>query len=214
MMMTRDKKILELIRRYFTPRDYMTVKARMVGTGMIGGKACGMLLARKIVREFCPQAQEHLEPHDSYYIASDIYYTYIIHNGCWRLWMYQKTHPEDHEAAEKLREKLFSGVFPDNIRSQLRRLLDYFGSSPMIVRSSSFPFYNFTGAFIGIQFIRLFDFVQFDFESKQVEFYSETIPITNSSSKYNLTICIICISISSICLIMCIILFIFKVKLY
>ena len=82
------------------------------------------------------------------------------------------------------------------------------------VRSSIFPFYNFTGAFIGIQFIRLFDFVQFDFESKQVEFYSETIPITNSSSKYNLTIGIICISISSICLIMCIILFIFKVKLY
>ena len=149
MMMTRDKKILELIRRYFTPRDYMTVKARMVGTGMIGGKACGMLLARMIVREFCPQAQEHLEPHDSYYIASDIYYTYIIHNGCWRLWMYQKTHPEDHEAAEKLREKLFSGVFPDNIRSQLRRLLDYFGSSPMIVRSSSFLEDGFGNAFAG-----------------------------------------------------------------
>lgn len=149
MMMTRDKKILELIRRYFTPRDYMTVKARMVGTGMIGGKACGMLLARKLVREFCPQARTHLEPHDSYYIASDIYYTYIIHNGCWRLWMYQKAHPEDHEAAEKLREKLFLGVFPDNIRSQFRRLLDYFGSSPMIVRSSSFLEDGFGNAFAG-----------------------------------------------------------------
>ena len=75
MMMTRDKKIRELIRRYFTARDYMTVKGRMVGTGMIGGKACGMLLARKIVRDFCPLAGKHLEPHDSYYIASDIYYT-------------------------------------------------------------------------------------------------------------------------------------------
>ena len=30
MMMTRDKKIRELIRRYFTARDYMTVKGRMV----------------------------------------------------------------------------------------------------------------------------------------------------------------------------------------
>lgn len=149
MMMTRDKKIRELIRRYFTARDYMTVKSRMVGTGMIGGKACGMLLARKIVRDFCPQASKHLEPHDSYYIASDIYYTYIIHNDCWRLWMYQKRHPEDREAAEKLREKLLSGVFPGNIRSQFKRLLDYFGTSPVIVRSSSFLEDGFGNAFAG-----------------------------------------------------------------
>lgn len=149
MMMTRDKKIRELIRRYFTARDYMTVKGRMVGTGMIGGKACGMLLARKIVRDFCPLAGKHLEPHDSYYIASDIYYTYIIHNDCWRLWMYQKRHPEDREAAEKLREKLLSGVFPGNIRSQFKRLLDYFGTSPVIVRSSSFLEDGFGNAFAG-----------------------------------------------------------------
>ena len=149
MMMTRDKKIRELIRRYFTARDYMTVKGRMVGTGMIGGKACGMLLARKIVRDFCPLAGKHLEPHDSYYIASDIYYTYIIHNDCWRLWMYQKRHPEDREAAEKLREKLLSGAFPENIRSQFKRLLDYFGTSPVIVRSSSFLEDGFGNAFAG-----------------------------------------------------------------
>lgn len=149
MMMTRDKKIQDLIRRYFTARDYMTVKGRMVGTGMIGGKACGMLLARKIIREFCPQARKHLEPHDSYYIASDIYYTYIIHNDCWRLWMYQKGHPEDREAADRLREKLLSGSFPGNIRRQFKRLLDYFGSSPVIVRSSSFLEDGFGNAFAG-----------------------------------------------------------------
>lgn len=149
MMMTRDKEIQKLICRYFTARDYMVIKNRMVGTGMIGGKACGMLLARKIVRDFCPLAGKHLEPHDSYYIASDIYYTYIIHNDCWRLWMYQKRHPEDREAAEKLREKLLSGVFPGNIRRQFKRLLDYFGTSPVIVRSSSFLEDGFGNAFAG-----------------------------------------------------------------
>lgn len=149
MMMTRDKEIQKLICRYFTARDYMVIKNRMVGTGMIGGKACGMLLARKIVRDFCPLAGKHLEPHDSYYIASDIYYTYIIHNDCWRLWMYQKRHPEDREAAEKLREKLLSGVFPGNIRRQFKRPLDYFGTSPVIVRSSSFLEDGFGNAFAG-----------------------------------------------------------------
>ncbi len=149
MMTTRDKKIRELIQKYFTARDYMVIKSRMVGTGMIGGKACGMLLARKIVREYCPLANKHLEPHDSYYIASDIYYTYIIHNGCWRLWMYQKRNPEDKRAADRLREKLLIGTFPGNIRRQFKRMLDYFGSSPVIVRSSSFLEDGFGNAFAG-----------------------------------------------------------------
>ncbi len=149
MMTTKDKKIRKLIRQHFTARDYMTVKARMVGTGMIGGKACGMLLARKFVREFCPRARQHLEPHDSYYIASDIYYTYIIHNDCWRLWMYQKRHPEDRRAADRLREKLLTGIFPGNIRRQFKRMLDYFGTCPVIVRSSSFLEDGFGNAFAG-----------------------------------------------------------------
>ena len=149
MMMTRDRKIRGLIRQYFTARDYMTIKGRMVGTGMIGGKACGMLLARKLIREFCPQARGHLEPHDSYYIASDIYYTYIIHNDCWRLWMYQKHHPEERGAADRLREKLLTGVFPGDIRRQFKRMLDYFGTSPFIVRSSSFWEDGFGNAFAG-----------------------------------------------------------------
>ncbi len=149
MMMTRDKKIRGLIRRYFTARDYMTIKGRIVGTGMIGGKACGMLLARKLIREFCPQARQHLEPHDSYYIASDIYYTYLIHNDCWQLWMYQKQNPEDQAAAGHLRKRLLTGVFPGNIRRQFKQLLDYFGTSPLIVRSSSFLEDGFGNAFAG-----------------------------------------------------------------
>lgn len=149
MMMSRDKTIRKLIHRYFNARDYMAVKNRMVGSGLIGGKACGMLLARKIVREFCPIAGQHLEPHDSYYLASDIYYTYIIHNDCWRLWMYQKKHPEDAQAAELLGNKLQSGVFPGNIRRQFRRILDYFGTCPMIVRSSSLLEDGFGNAFAG-----------------------------------------------------------------
>ena len=149
MMMSRDKTIRKMIHRYFTARDYMTVKNRMVGTGLIGGKACGMLLARKLVREFCPLAQKHLESHDSYYLASDIYYTYIIHNDCWQLWMYQKKHPEDKEAAQILHNKLLNGVFPGNIRRQFRRMLDYFGTCPIIVRSSSLLEDGFGNAFAG-----------------------------------------------------------------
>jgi hypothetical protein len=149
MMMTKDRKIRGLIRKLFTARDYLQVQSRMIGTGMIGGKACGMLLARKIICDFCPKAAVHLEPHDSYYLASDIYYTYIIHNDCWKLWMYQKQNPEDREASNRLREQLLQGTFPETITRQFKRMLDYFGTSPIIVRSSSFLEDGFGNAFAG-----------------------------------------------------------------
>ena len=46
IMMTRDPKMREMVRKHFEPQDYFAVRDHMVGTGMIGGKACGMLLAR------------------------------------------------------------------------------------------------------------------------------------------------------------------------
>lgn len=119
-----------------------------------------------------------------------------------------------HCIEEVLLGKEIEFTFNNDMKIRLNFSSLFSNDRQSLVRSSIFPFYNFTGAFIGIQFVRLFDYVQFDFESKQVEFYSENILITNSTSKNNQVIGIICISISLICLIMCIILFIFKVKLY
>ena len=57
----------------------------MIGSGAIGGKACGMLLARKIAETEIPEFRQYGEPHDSFYIGSDVFYTYIVSNGDWRL---------------------------------------------------------------------------------------------------------------------------------
>lgn len=53
----------------------------MIGTGMIGGKACGMLLSRAIIRNRSSELNSVLEPHDSFFVGSDVYYTYIVDNG-------------------------------------------------------------------------------------------------------------------------------------
>ncbi|MBQ5575527.1 MAG: hypothetical protein IIT37_05725, partial [Bacteroidales bacterium] len=50
IMMTRDEKMREMVKRHFSAEDYFAVRDHMIGTGMIGGKACGMLLARAIIR--------------------------------------------------------------------------------------------------------------------------------------------------------------------
>jgi hypothetical protein len=47
----------------------------------LGGKACGMLLARKIIENQRPDLYARLEPHDSFYIGSDVFYSYIVENG-------------------------------------------------------------------------------------------------------------------------------------
>ncbi|MDI6784772.1 MAG: PEP/pyruvate-binding domain-containing protein [bacterium] len=41
------------------------------------------------------------------------------------------------EGAEEAQQKLRSGKFPEDIQNQFREMLDYFGQSPIIVRSSS-----------------------------------------------------------------------------
>ena len=91
IMMTRDEKMRQMVKKHFKPEDYFAVRNHMIGTGMIGGKACGMLLARAIIRNMSPEINEVLEPHDSFFMGSDIYYTYIVDNEFWNLRIRQRT---------------------------------------------------------------------------------------------------------------------------
>lgn len=148
-MITRDPRVAALVHKHFEPTDYFAVLSRMIGTGVIGGKACGMLLARAIVRHEMPNAAEIFEPHDSYYVGSDVFYTYLVQNKCWELRIQQRTHDGYRTAAAKLREKILNGKFPDKIRAQFRHMLEHFSASPIIVRSSSLLEDGFGNAFAG-----------------------------------------------------------------
>lgn len=61
---------------------------------MIGGKACGMLLARKLIENKRPDLYKKLEPHDSYYIGSDVFYSYIVDNDFLDIRVRQRTQEE------------------------------------------------------------------------------------------------------------------------
>ncbi len=147
--MSRDKRMQELIEKFFKPKDYFKLRARMIGSGSIGGKACGMLLARKISRTNVPEYRKYSEPHDSYYIGSDVFYTYIVANGCWETRIEQRTKDGYFKRAPELKQALLHGEFPPAVREQFRQMLDYFGQSPIIVRSSSFLEDGFGNAFAG-----------------------------------------------------------------
>lgn len=147
--LTRDSRLQEMIKKYFSPKDYFLIRDRMAGSGSIGGKACGMLLARKIVHQHLPQYLAHQEPHDSFYIGSDVFYTYIVSNNCWETRIAQRTQDGYFKKAQDLRNALLSGTFPPDIREKFRSIIEYFGQSPIIVRSSSFLEDGFGNAFAG-----------------------------------------------------------------
>ena len=149
IMLTRDEKMRRLIKANFKPEDYFEVHSRMVGTGMIGGKACGMLLSRKIVENHRPDIFARFEPHDSYYIGSDVFYSYIVDNGFWDLRIKQRTEEGYFSLAGEFEKKIMEGKFPAKIEAEFRRILDYYGNDPVIVRSSSILEDGFGNAFAG-----------------------------------------------------------------
>ncbi|MBO5076228.1 MAG: phosphoenolpyruvate synthase [Clostridia bacterium] len=149
IMLTRDVKMRELIKQNFTPEDYFEIHSRMVGTGMIGGKACGMLLARKIVENHRPDIFARFEPHDSYYIGSDVFYAYIVDNGFWDLRIKQRTSEGYFTLAKEFEQRIMEGRFSPRIEAEFRRILDYYGGDPVIVRSSSILEDGFGNAFAG-----------------------------------------------------------------
>ena len=149
IMMTRDEKMREMIREQFEPEDYFFVRDHMIGTGMIGGKACGMLLARKIIENTRPDLYDVMEPHDSWFIGSDVYYSYIVENGFWDLRIRQRTEEEYFTLAETFSQKLLTGSFSENMKKWFSFLLEYYGQDPIIVRSSSILEDGFGNAFAG-----------------------------------------------------------------
>lgn len=149
IMMTRDEKLRVLIRDNFSPDDYFQVRDHMIGTGLIGGKSCGMLLARKIIQNQAPDVSARLEPHDSYFIGSDVFYTYIVENGLWDLRVRQRTEEEYFSLAPEMADALRKGSFPREMDEEFAQLLEYYGHDPVIVRSSSILEDSFGNAFAG-----------------------------------------------------------------
>jgi pyruvate, water dikinase len=149
MIVTRDEQVLELAMQYFTIADVLSIWRRSIGTGLIGGKSVGMLLARAILRQADTRWTEVLETHDSFFIGSDVFYTYLVQNGCW--WMRQKQRDPATflEGAEEARRRILTGAFTNELRQQFSDMLDYFGQYPVIVRSSSLLEDAFGNSFAG-----------------------------------------------------------------
>ena len=149
MAISRHERILKLAEKQLTLSDVLDISRRMIGTGLIGGKSVGMLLARAILEQSDTRWSTVLEPHDSFFIGSDVFYTFLVRNDIWWIRRRQRDPARFLEDAAVARERFLAGTFPDHIQRQFQDMLDYFGQSPIIVRSSSLLEDSFGNAFAG-----------------------------------------------------------------
>ncbi len=150
LIIGKDEHITKLAERYLSLQDLLNITSREIGTGFVGGKSVGMLLGRKILETTATEEiKDHWESHDSYYLGSDIYYTYLIQNNWWDLRTKQKKPEHFFGLGPELHEKMLGGEFPKIIKEQFVQMLEYFGQSPLVVRSSSLLEDSFGNSFAG-----------------------------------------------------------------
>jgi pyruvate,water dikinase len=140
--------------RYFTLDDLFAIRNRLIGAGRIGGKAAGMLLAQRILLADKDDAgidfTDRLDDHDSFYIGSDVFFTFLVNNDLFQLRL-QLTcdSATSHEEFQEIERRFLAGRFSPTIQEQFRAMLDYYGQAPIIVRSSSLLEDSFGNSFAG-----------------------------------------------------------------
>lgn len=154
MLVGNHPEFNHLADKYFTIDDLFGIRDRLIGTGRIGGKAAGMLLARRILLSSRVNSgvdfSEVLEGHDSFFIGSDVFFTFLVNNDLFRLrlQMTRSSHIS-HDEYEEVEKRFLQGKFTHAITEQFRNMLDYFGQAPIIARSSSLLEDSFGNAFAG-----------------------------------------------------------------
>lgn len=149
IMMGQDPRIVELASKYFNLAELKLVRRRTIGSGYIGGKATGMLIARKIIKHHHPELYEkHSEPDDSFFLGSDVFYTFMIYNNLWDDYK-SFMRSADIMMAKKLHRLILNAKMPPEVLERMDDIIDYFGHYPIIARSSSLLEDSFESSFAG-----------------------------------------------------------------
>jgi hypothetical protein len=141
---------VRVAKSWFTSEDLKFIHARRIGTGKIGGKAAGMLLAWKILQTFAPLMAQQIVLPESYFIGTDAFYDFLSLNR-FESFINQKYKPLDQIRRDypTIQAAYERARFPEDIVEQLRSILQQVGNTPLIVRSSSLLEDNFGTSFAG-----------------------------------------------------------------
>ena len=140
---------IHIAKQWFTTADFNYILEHRIGTGKIGGKAAGLLLAYKILQNTAPDIFSKISLPRSYFIGANVIYDFIALNGVDFVAQKYKSAEQIRAEYPEIREKYARARFPEEIADQLRAILRDVGKAPLIVRSSSLLEDNFGTSFAG-----------------------------------------------------------------
>jgi hypothetical protein len=138
-MVSEHLTYVGLAKKWFTTADLAYIYEHKIGSGRIGGKAAGLLLAERIFKQVADEDfLANVMIPESYFLGTEVINLFLSMNGL-TYWNDQKYKSEDQMLEEYpfILEEFQMGKFPPEIVSALEELLIKFGSRPLIVRSSS-----------------------------------------------------------------------------
>lgn len=151
MLMGDHPVFTRLAGQYLNLQSLLNLRERLIGLGRIGGKAVGMLLAREILKDPREGLTDPsiLEDNDSWFVGSDVYYSYLVQNDLFHLRIEATRSGGNPPPFAEIEQRFLQGSFQPETLGQLRNMLEHFGPVPIIVRSSSLLEDSFGAAFAG-----------------------------------------------------------------
>ena len=150
-MVSDQLRYVNIAKEWFSISDLAEIRRRIIGSGRIGGKAAGMLLAEHILKNN-PElnALPLISTPESFFVATDEMYTFMEINNLIR-WNDQKYKNEEEMRNQypAIVEDFQRGTFAPALVDQLQTMLLKIGNKPLIVRSSSLLEDNFGTSFAG-----------------------------------------------------------------
>jgi hypothetical protein len=153
-MISDQLPYIGVAKKVFTIADLRDIYRRRIGGGKIGGKAAGIMLAYKILKqdrpEWGPYLGEHISMPETCFIGTEVIYDFYLLNDL-ADFMNQKYRSLEETKMEypEILDAHLAGTFPDEILERLADFLREMGDDPIIVRSSSLLEDNFGTAFAG-----------------------------------------------------------------
>lgn len=148
-MISDQLAFIHIAKRWFTTSDFNMILERRIGTGKVGGKSAGLLLAYKILQNTAPEIFEKIVLPRSFFIGADVFYDFQAVNKLEFLSQKYKTAEQIRDEYPKVQEQYARARFPEEVAQQLREILREVGNTPLIVRSSSLLEDNFGMSFAG-----------------------------------------------------------------
>jgi hypothetical protein len=142
---------INIAKDWFTISDLAEIRRRKIGLGRIGGKAAGMLLALRVLKEMSGKdLDECVASAPSYFVGADLMYSFMSINNLTH-WNDQKYKTEEEMRAEypQIVRDFEQGEMIPELLDKLQGVLVDVGKQPLIVRSSSLLEDNFGTAFAG-----------------------------------------------------------------